>query len=622
MPRHPRKKPPTCPPQPGWAVYLRTSSDENQKPEMSRARQRFTIEENVLKRSTMTVFNEYIDVLSGKTPNREGYQRMLADARTGKFSHVIVERADRFGRSDTEALRAIDELHELGVAVRFANSPDLDPMDPDDRVIVTLSFTLARRETSLLGIRVKGGLRAKRESGGHVGPAPDGYHNVEERTTADVKRLMGKFSRRIEIDPERLPVVREAWNLLLTDKLTLPEIAEALHAKGYRHRTGRPFVEITATGKRKTNISSLSNMFHCWTYAGWVVSKPNQIAPKTIRGNWEPIITTEEMERGQEILARRIAHRSVRRKQMYLLQGMIFYAGKNRQKEVRLTCSTSNAGRSGRGTPYYRVSGAGEVSFLCRDIDAQVAQEMICIQVDPDLMPIIRSAYTHELAAKLGYLRPDEKEQIQAALKAIDDEEARTVRLLAAGKITEAVWDGLWTEWQDRRKQLRQSLETLDQDRAFHIDNLDAALQIIARIGTLYNGLQQQDQKELLRQMVERVVVSHEGIVRLELRAPFAYLKDLTDEVRTMSGRSRVSGAENKTGEETSLASLAEQCSTWIQLLCGTWIRTRINGSRVRGSTVELSHTIRRNDNKHARSDQASVSAVCAADRSRSTHAA
>ncbi|GIK28167.1 MAG: recombinase family protein [Chloroflexi bacterium] len=165
-----KRKP--APPQPGWAVYLRTSSDENQKPELSRARQRFAIEENVLKRSDMPVIDEYVDVLTGKTPNREGYQRLLADARVGRFSHVIVERADRFGRNDTEALRAIDELHEFGVAVRFANSPDLDPMDPDDRVIVALSFTLARRESTLLGIRVKGGLQAKRQSGGFCGLHP------------------------------------------------------------------------------------------------------------------------------------------------------------------------------------------------------------------------------------------------------------------------------------------------------------------------------------------------------------------------------------------------------------------------------------------------------------------
>ena len=277
------------------------------------------------------------------------------------------------------------------------------------------------------------------------------------------------------------------------------------------------------------------------------------------------------MERGQEILTRRNAHRSVRRKQMYLLQGMIFYQSKEGGKPVRLTCSTSNASRSGRGTAYYRLTGAGEVSFLCRDIDAQVGQEMICIQVDPELMPLIRNAYTHDLAEKLGYLRPDEKERIQTALKSIDEEEARTVRLLAAGKITEVVWDNLWTEWQDRRKQLRQTLETLDQDRAFHIDNLDAALRIIGRIGTLYNGLQQRDRKELLRQMVERVVVNHKGVVRLELRAPFAYLKDLTDEVRTMSGRgSKGSGSqhlpENKTGGENLPANPVEQSSTWLQL--------------------------------------------------------
>ncbi|MBK8030475.1 MAG: recombinase family protein [Chloroflexi bacterium] len=117
-----RKKGITAPPPPGWAVYLRTSSEDHQKPELSRARQRAIIESNVLAHSDMPVYDEYIDVLTGKTPNRTGYQRLLADARAGKFSHVIVERADRFGRDDTEALRAIDELHQFGVGVRSANS--------------------------------------------------------------------------------------------------------------------------------------------------------------------------------------------------------------------------------------------------------------------------------------------------------------------------------------------------------------------------------------------------------------------------------------------------------------------------------------------------------------------
>src|SRR4051812_31505678 len=104
MGNYKRKNGLLTPPTRGWAIYLRTSSDETQKPELSRARQRFTIQTNVLERSPMPVIDEYVDVLTGKTPNREGYQRLLSDARAGKFSHVIVERADRFGRDDTEAL--------------------------------------------------------------------------------------------------------------------------------------------------------------------------------------------------------------------------------------------------------------------------------------------------------------------------------------------------------------------------------------------------------------------------------------------------------------------------------------------------------------------------------------
>ena len=45
------------------------------------------------------------------------------------------------------------------------------------------------------------------------------------------------------------------------------------------------------------------------------------------------------------------------------------------------------------------------------------------IQVDPEYVPTIRSVYTHDVAMKMGHLRPDEKTQMELALKAIDDEE-------------------------------------------------------------------------------------------------------------------------------------------------------------------------------------------------------
>lgn len=51
-----------------------------------------------------------------------------------------------------------------------------------------------------------------------------------------------------------------------------------------------------------------------------------------------------------------------------------------------------------------------------------------------------------------------------------------------------------------------------------HIENLDEALTIISTVGILYTKLARRDQKDLLRNIIERVVVNAEGkIVRLEL---------------------------------------------------------------------------------------------------------
>jgi hypothetical protein len=102
-------------------------------------------------------------------------------------------------------------------------------------------------------------------------------------------------------------------------------------------------------------------------------------------------------------------------------------------------------------------------------------------------------------------------------------------RLYATKKITDAVWDSLWEEWQDRRNSIRTSLEALGQKAEFHISHLDDALAIICKIGVLFKEMDISSQKELLKEIVHRVIVNPEGtITRLELLPPFAYLYRVT----------------------------------------------------------------------------------------------
>jgi hypothetical protein len=409
---------------------------------------------------------------------------MLADARAGHFSHVAVENAERFGRNDTDALIAIDELHALGVAVRFADYPDLDPIDPDDRILVSLSFTLARRESLKLGQRVRGGLHAKLRNGGFVGLPPDGYINREHRTDNTGQARNGKYTRWIEPDPDRIVIWRLAWDLLLTDQYTLAAICEELHQRGYHYRSGRPFITVKSDGKRRANKNTLSSIYHNWFYAGWVVSEKAGIPPKTVRGQWEPLVSTEEFERGLEILASRNRHRVARRRHDYLLKGLIYIALPGQPKPVKLTGSTSNASRPGGGTAYYCIP-RSDTNIRCMLIDQQIPDVLAGIQVDPDLIPLIRASYTKEVARKLGHLRPAEREQLQQQLGQIDKEEARALRLYVTGKITEQVWNEMWAEWQDRRRTLRTSLEAAETQSGLHIDNLDSALTVIAKVGIL-----------------------------------------------------------------------------------------------------------------------------------------
>jgi DNA invertase Pin-like site-specific DNA recombinase len=553
-------RPKRLPPKPGWAVYLRTSSEEAQNPENSQRRQQHAIEQTLFEKSPMPLISQYVDNLSGRsTEKRLEYLRMLEDARAGLFSHVAVENAERFGRNDSEALTAIDELHALGVAVRFADYPDLDPMDPDDRILVSLSFTLARRESIKLGQRVTGGLYAKLRSGGCVGVPPDGYINREERTEQDVRLNYGRYTRWVEQDPNQAVVWRLAWDLLLEDRYTLEDICEALHARGYRYRSGRPFVEIRPDGQRLPSKNTMSHIFHNWFYAGWVVSKKAGIPPKTIKGQWQPLVSTEEFEQGLAILARRTQHRIAQRKHDYLLKGLIYVEHPETQHCVKLTGATPNSGRSGGGTAYYCVPHSN-VNYACSVIDSQIPVALKRVQVDSDLLPHIRTHCTEDLARQLGALRPAERTEVQKKLREIEGEETRMARLFASGKISERVWDNLWLEWQDRRRTLQGQLEMMKHHHEHHIANLDAALTIIARVGVLYEKLERSEQKELLRQMVERVIVDPtDESIRLILRPPFAYLTEVNERVRTTLTKSGIVSGKTKTSAK------AGQCSDYVQ---------------------------------------------------------
>lgn len=134
------------------------------------------------------------------------------------------------------------------------------------------------------------------------------------------------------------------------------------------------------------------------------------------------------------------------------------------------------------------------------------------------------------------------------------------LRLYASGMVTEENWRDLWAEWQDKRQRLRGGLALLDQRCETYISDLDEALNIIAKLGILYEMLPHPDQKELLRNVVERVVLNPEGnIIRVDWLPPFAYLQVVSEKVSC--GRSSSENlAENQTSGDAGCSSGVLDC--------------------------------------------------------------
>src|SRR5579859_1690165 len=246
---------------PGYVGYVRVSDADVQSPERSHGYQTRLIKTVIVAGSGLPLLDIYADVDSGRNASRTAYQQLLRDARAGKFSHVAIAFVDRFSRDNLEGIRAFEELTALGIKVRIAACLSAEYETPDGAFLIGVLLGVARLESARTGQRTRQGMLEKLNGGGWGWAAPDGYRNIEIRKSElePTERAKHAFHKHdIEVDPERMEMVKLAFELLLRDDMTLDQIAEALHARGYQRAGGAPWVNVGANGKRKTNVKQLS----------------------------------------------------------------------------------------------------------------------------------------------------------------------------------------------------------------------------------------------------------------------------------------------------------------------------------------------------------------------------
>lgn len=118
------------------------------------------------------VVKEYCDRgISGNKAKRPGLDSMMADARRGEFSVVLVAAFDRIARSTKNFLEIVDELSELGIEFISAREA-IDTSGPMGRMFLTMVGSIAELERSLIVERIKAGMRRARIEGRRLGRTP------------------------------------------------------------------------------------------------------------------------------------------------------------------------------------------------------------------------------------------------------------------------------------------------------------------------------------------------------------------------------------------------------------------------------------------------------------------
>ncbi len=150
------------------AIYARVSTANNgQSPEMQVRELR-----EYADRRGWQIAGEYVDTgISGAKDRRPELDRLMADAHKRRFDVVAVWKFDRFARSVSHLLRALDTFRVLGIEF-VSLSESLDTATPAGRMVFTVLGAVAELERSLIAERVRAGLRNARAKGKRLGRPP------------------------------------------------------------------------------------------------------------------------------------------------------------------------------------------------------------------------------------------------------------------------------------------------------------------------------------------------------------------------------------------------------------------------------------------------------------------
>ena len=270
----------------GYFIYCRKSSEAEDRQVLSIESQTRELEQLAAKLN-FSIVEILTESKSAKEPGRPVFNQMMQRLYRGEAAGIICWKLDRLARNPVDGGSVIWAIKQHGIRVM---TPAQSYAREDDNIILMyIEFGMAQKYVDDLSKNVRRGMKTKIENGWLPGIAPLGYLNTTDKTTG-ANTLMK--------DPERFPLIRRMWDLMLTGRHAPLTIVEQANKQwGFRTRPMRK------RGSKPLCRSAIYKIFTMPFYYG-SFQFPKGSGP-FYHGKHEPMITEAEYDRVQTLLGRK-----------------------------------------------------------------------------------------------------------------------------------------------------------------------------------------------------------------------------------------------------------------------------------------------------------------------------
>lgn len=487
--------------------------------------------------------------ISGKTLEREDFERMMRDAHAGKFQYLICYKIDRVSRSVSDFSNLIDELNSLGIGF-ICIRDNFDTTTPMGRAMMMITAVFAQLERETTAERVRDNMLDRAKLGKwNGGPVPLGYDAESE--TIEYQGRKKKLSRLINNDSESI-IIRQIFDMYI-ELESIRGVAVKLNTIGIKTKSGSNWSDSQISRILQNAIYCIADQDAYEYYKNYTKI---QIANDKhefdgahglmfYNRRKEHKKSTKERDEEEWILSigehQGIIPGAIHKKVQLLLKANKIKAPRTgtsaKSPLINVKCDLCSqamslySSRSGPDKPYvgfYRCNKKERMGLKCanKNVKSTVLEHKVVELISKlyeDEKSIIEAinAYNNDNDNK-RIPKISEKQNLTRQVDEIEREIKNLVAALGKNTLPEILIQERYSELQKQKNVLLDRIGTIEEELnqiSFNEHNIEQTLKYVKVFRESYYTLDFEDRRKLLSSIVKEIRVNKENI-KLELFFP------------------------------------------------------------------------------------------------------